>query len=385
MGHARAKSQKGTTVREHGSLKSGDIVEVASREEILRTLDKDGRLEGLPFMPEMFTFCGQRMRVFRRAHKTCDTTGSADGRHKGRSMKDAVHLEGARCDGSAHGHCEAACLIFWKEAWLKRVPETRTGLSADRRTGGAEAKEGVGCSESLVHEGTQRITKNKTRGPRYICQATEIPVATQPLGWWVLRQYAQDFMSRNVGFGAVTRGLLHRWYENLINAGIGLGGPLRWLYDLLHRLWGGAPYPHRSGIIPIGETTPTVTLDLQAGEMVRVKSYGEILATCDRANKNRGMRFDAEMVPYCGGTYRVLKRVTRIIDEMTGRMQVLRNACIILEDVVCQARYSECRLFCPRSIYPFWREIWLERTQTPTIDASRDQVIRYPSVLAHQG
>ena len=73
------------------------------------------------------------------------------------------------------------------------------------------------------------------------------------------------------------------------------------------------------------------------------------------------MRFDPEMVPYCGGTYRVLKRVTRIIDEMTGRMATLSNACIVLQGVVCRGRYSQCRLFCPRSIYPYWREIWLER------------------------
>ena len=31
--------------------------------------------------------------------------------------------------------------------------------------------------------------------------------------------------------------------------------------------------------------------------------------------------WDAEMVPYCGGTYRVLKRVSRIIDEKTGLMK----------------------------------------------------------------
>jgi hypothetical protein len=42
-------------------------------------------------------------------------------------------------------------------------------------------------------------------------------------------------------------------------------------------------------------------------------------------------------------------------------MQELKHPCIVLDSVVCQARYSECRLFCPRSIYPFWHEIWLER------------------------
>ena len=73
--------------------------------------------------------------------------------------------------------------------------------------------------------------------------------------------------------------------------------------------------------------------------------------------------WDAELVPYCGGTYRVLKRVTKIINEKTGEMQEMKNPCIILDSVVCQARYSACRMFCPRSIYSYWREIWLERVE----------------------
>jgi hypothetical protein len=38
-----------------------------------------------------------------------------------------------------------------------------------------------------------------------------------------------------------------------------------------------------------------------------------------------------------------------------------KNDCIMLEGVVCESRYSECRMFCPRSIYSYWREAWLER------------------------
>jgi len=33
----------------------------------------------------------------------------------------------------------------------------------------------------------------------------------------------------------------------------------------------------------------------------------------------------------------------------------------MLENVWCQSRYSDCRMFCPRSIYSWWREAWLER------------------------
>ena len=96
-------------------LKEGNWVEVRSKEEILSSLDKDGRLEGLPFMPQMFQYCGRRFKVFKRAHKTCDTVS---GNTVGRKLSKGVHLD-LRCDGQVYGGCQAACLIFWKEAWLK--------------------------------------------------------------------------------------------------------------------------------------------------------------------------------------------------------------------------------------------------------------------------
>ena len=67
------------------------------------------------------------------------------------------------------------------------------------------------------------------------------------------------------------------------------------------------------------------------------------------------------MVPYCGRTYRVEDRVERIIDEQTGKMLRFSNDCIRLEGVVCQGHWSRSRLFCPRAITSYWRELWLER------------------------
>ena len=98
-------------------LRAGDWVQVRTKEEILGTLDARGRLDELPFMPEMLAYCGKRMRVGKRAHKTCDPAVGIGGR----KMANTVHLENIRCNGSAHDGCEAACLIFWKEAWLKPI------------------------------------------------------------------------------------------------------------------------------------------------------------------------------------------------------------------------------------------------------------------------
>src|SRR4051812_1539103 len=102
------------------SMRSGDWVEVRTKAEILSSLDNSGRLDGLPFMPQMFHYCGKQFRVFKRAHKTCDTIS---GTYEGRQLSDSVHLD-LRCDGQAYGGCQAACLIFWKEAWLKPVNQT---------------------------------------------------------------------------------------------------------------------------------------------------------------------------------------------------------------------------------------------------------------------
>jgi hypothetical protein len=196
---------------------------------------------------------------------------------------------------------------------------------------------------------------------RYRCQATQLPYATTDLAWWDVRQYLEDYWSGNVSLGRLIAGLAYSAYYSLSQAGIGLGPAMRWFYDIAHPLWGGGKFPRKRGVIPAGQPTPSATLDLQPGELVRVKSHDDILRTLNTQSKNRGMFWDAELVPYCGKTYRVLKRVTRIINERTGEMQEMKSPCIILDSVVCQARYSHCRMFCPRSIYPFWREIWLER------------------------
>ena len=54
-------------------LRPGDLVEVKAPDEILQTLDVDGTLDHLPFMPEMIELCGKRFSVSRRVLKTCYT------------------------------------------------------------------------------------------------------------------------------------------------------------------------------------------------------------------------------------------------------------------------------------------------------------------------
>jgi hypothetical protein len=342
-------------------LKVGDWVEVRSKQEILQTLDAKGHLDGMPFMPEMFQWCGKKLQVYKRAHKTCDTVFPV----RGRRVAEAVHL-GTRCDGSAHGGCEAACLLFWKDAWLKPVDESAE-VGASTRS--ADALPASGCSEAdlLAHTQQSSVGGETTR---YVCQATQLPYMTSDLSPFDIRQYLEDYWSGNAGLRRILSGWVYSMYFHVSQAGIGLGGPMEWFYNRFHRFWGGTPFPRNPGTIPDGRPTPADKLNLQPGELVRVKSYEEILQTLTTGSRNRGLWWDAEMVPYCGGTYRVLRRVTKILDEKTGVMQEMKTPCIILDSVVCQSRFSACRMFCPRAIYPYWREIWLERVSGGEVEAT---------------
>ena len=336
----------------------GDWVEVRSKEEILSTLDSEGRLDGMIFMPEMFQYCGQKFQVHKRAHKTCDY--STPYPYRTRRLDDTVHLA-TRCDGRAHDDCQAGCLLYWKVQWLKAAnpgPENLVRLSA--KPASESAATGVGCTETTVSAKVKALDPDGG-SPTYVCQATQVEGATKPLASWDLRQYLEDYWSGNVGLERLVSGFVYSCYYHLAQAGIGLGPAMRWFYNTFHWLWGGSLYPRTPGLIPEGQPTPSETLNLQPGELVRVKPHKEILKTVDAVNRNRGMYWDAELVPYCGGTYRVAKRVNRLIDEKTGKMIEMKNSCIVLDGVVCQARYSPCRMLCPKGMYPYWREIWLER------------------------
>ena len=314
---------------------AGDWVEVRSKEEILGTLDKQGRLGGLPFMPQMFRYCGKRFRVVKRAHKTCDTI-SYNPKTPGRKLPDGIHLN-LRCDGKAYGGCEAACLIFWKEAWLKPI-------NWDGKNKGVAAT--GGCSEAEVERATRVDDPKLDREPRYACQATELLNFTTPLPWWNARQYVEDYTSKNATLGQLLRGFLYvGYYYGSLASKRRAGRPARWIYDRFQALWGGLSFPRHRGTISWGQLTPIAHLNLQPGELVRVKTYEEILATLDINNKNRGMGFDAEMTPYCGGVFRVRGRVETFVDEKTGYLKKMKTPAVLLEGDLCQARYSNHRCF----------------------------------------
>jgi hypothetical protein len=323
-------------------LRAGDLVEVRGVAEIMATLDEHGELDGLPFMPEMLAWCGRRVRVDKIALKLCDTIDWT-GIHR---MRDAVHLEASRCDGQAHGGCQAGCNLYWKEAWLKSVPASER--DADPGPSPAVAPAGS-VPVTLTAATRRRSDASPPDEERFACQATELlRAAPERIPPWDVKQYVQDVRSGNTGALAMIRTLVVGTFNEYQEASRRFLP--RWLL-----IRNGHRYPFIEGRL---DATPTQRLGLQPGDRVRVKRKEDIVATLDVDNANRGMSFDAEMVRYCGLEARVLRRVDRIIDEKSGRMLEFKNPCIVLEDVICTAAYHRR---CPRSIYPYWREIWLER------------------------
>jgi hypothetical protein len=329
-------------------LRAGELVEVKSVPEILATLDERGRLEALPFMPEMLKFAGRRLRVQARAFKGCDQIDHS-GMHR---MERAVHLEGARCDGQAHGGCQAGCLIYWKAGWLRRVD----GAAADVPAPAARAEEPAAAEGCCTVETLERATRPEGAGPdeeRFSCQATEfLEAAPTRIRAFDPRQYVEDLTTGNARLLPTLRGIAVRAFNKYQKLSMRL---------LPRRLWihGGAYYPFIDGQVTAGRT-PKEALDLQVGELVEVKSREEIFATLDRNQLNRGLRFDAEALRYCGRRARVARRVTQIIDDPTGKMIHIPGDCIVLEGFVCLADWHQN---CPRAIDQYWREIWLRRVE----------------------
>jgi hypothetical protein len=328
-------------------LRTGDTVRVRTVEQIRATLDDNGCLDGLPFMPEMLKYCGQRSRVRKRAHKTCDTLYGLGGL---RVLVPAVHLDDQRCDGSAHGGCQASCLLFWHEAWLDYVPARRGEVTVALPRGK--------LAPPLASLPESWSVNTVGEDPIYKCQATWAPAFTTALSAKNVRQYAEDLSSGNVSLRELFWGGFHALFRKLMHIGVGY----RYIvatYNWVQARRGAPPNPYVAGKLT---KTPVEVLDLKIGDWVRIKPFNEIMATLNERNRNRGLWFvPEEMGQFCGQVARVSRRVDRLLDEKTGKMLVTKTPAVVLDGVYCTGTAVEKRLNCPRAAALFWREIWLER------------------------
>ena len=295
-------------------LLPGAWVEVLPAAEILRTLDEDQSLDGLPFMPEMLPYCGKRYRVALRAERTCINPPEVPFRR----LRDSVVLEGLRCDGSLHGGCQLGCMFLWKEAWLRRAP-------AD-----PPAEPALEPKDLPTLRATSRSDQE-----RFVCQATELPRATQPgEPIWRPGQYLRFLRVRTLN----QRELLAMYGRPIVRrAG--------WLV--------GSLVPRRGAAAAAIETR----LGLKPGEWVQVRSRDEIQQTLDGEGRQKGLAFSTDMYRQSGRRMKVLKRVERVIVEETGRLHPVHDT-VILEGSICD-RYRGCG----RGMPILWREAWLKRVE----------------------
>ena len=291
----------------------GDVVEVRSAAEILSTLDADGTLDRLPFMPEMLAFCGRQFRVTAQAFKTCVDDGEM------RQIEDTVFLEEVRCDGGSHAGCDRGCLIFWKTAWLKRP-----GVSSN----------GKG-TQALLSE--TELASLAMKNGQFFCQSSEILNASKPLPWWQPKQYLWDLKYNRTPLSLAAKSFLIAIYNKV-------AAHLR--AQSWRAVTGSAT--NGSGFKP---------LNLKPGELVRVKSLDQIKATLDADGKNQKMLFAPAMADYCGQVMKVRDRVEKIVLEATTRQRRIKDT-VVLEGAVCD---GVCHRMCPRRSLLFWRECWLER------------------------
>lgn len=292
----------------------GDLVVVRPVDEILATLDEKGTLGKLPFMPEMRDFCGRQFRVSRRAFKTCVDDAEM------RRLDDTVFLEDVRCDGEAHGGCDKACLIFWKEAWLRPAGDM------DRQPATRESK----INELDLFEFAKR-------GDQFFCQSSEIVNASKPLPWWEPRQYALDLLHNRISIALWMKGMFIAFYNKVAH----VTGGQSWRFVAGPGTYNGA----RSD------------LNLQPGDLVRVKSVERIRETLDADGKHQHLLFAPSMTEFCGSVMRVQKRVERIVLEGSPRQRAIKDT-VLLDGATCD---GVCHRLCPRQSLLFWRECWLEK------------------------
>ena len=299
-------------------LRSGDLVEVKTPEEILLTLDIDGCLDHIPFMPEMVEYCGRRFHVFRRAVKTC-ISGSGPSTMRAFNGDDVLILEGVRCSGVSHDGCQKSCLIFWREVWLRKVTDATGETRVDP-------------------ESCQRLrSRLKTMAAKnYFCQASELLKTTAPMSRW--KRLGACFTDIR---------------EGNCNASQMLKRIAIWLFWRIRRQFMGE-YARGNKKI-----TPLESLNLQPGESVEVKSMESISDTLNKQGHNRGLYFSPDMRLLCDRPYRVRNRIDKLIVDGTGEMRQLHNT-VYLEGSLCGCSHVAFG-GCPRGEFVYWREIWLRR------------------------
>ena len=213
-------------------------------------------------------------------------------------------------------------------------------------------------------EGDELLARLKTKldENRYFCQSTQLFEATEAFPGnkklWRLRIMLREIRNGDRSVPEMAR-LVALWFWQ------------RFLVRAVERALHGDQWlrgPH--------ERAPVVSLNLEPGERVRIKSRPEIEATLDHERTNRGLGVCYEMTRCFGAQAEVRHRVDRMIDERTGQMREISNTVALQNIRTKRTTMSDSQCLCrnetgdcPRGEMMYWREIWLERANA----AGREQ------------
>ena len=172
---------------------------------------------------------------------------------------------GPWCDGRSHDGCKHGCRIFWKEAWLRPVDVATAEFQLGSRRSACSPEGKIGRATLLLP--IDRAIQGDGGLP--------CPAAAQGSN---ITEGNSDW--RCEGVQALRLLGLWSWQQFLCVAGCD-----NWLRG-----------PHKR--------TPTQSLNLQAGELVRVKTRAQISETLNRWLSNRGLAICYEMKRCSGARQR---------------------------------------------------------------------------------
>ena len=224
-------------------LRRGDLVCVKQASEILETLDGTGSVDGLPFMPEMVEFCGRSFRVVARVEKSCNTVGDFGSLR----FADTVMLDSGRCDGTAHDECEADCALYWREAWLRPAHAAAADSTSDEH--------GMRRLRAIAQQNAREARSGEAV---YRCQATcMLQASACRLATIDPRQYVREYRAKNRS---------RRQFATVMVRAVRVEGLRKIRPSLV------------AGPSGTASKSPRLErLDLKPGELVQVRSEGEIL------------------------------------------------------------------------------------------------------------
>ena len=233
------------------AARAGEFVEVRSKEEILRTLDKSGRLTASfhaanvllprPALP------GSKSRV-------------QDVRYCQRALPRTATVRcGAsqcRCDGQAHGGVKRL-LIFWKSAWLKPIDGPAATKAPARGYGVpmthlSKTAVRMATSEERPHYGPVTVERDILPGNRAAELHPQLNGGMPDSTWKPTAQATGRCPE-------VCRGLFYLFYYYATLAfSDRWGRPARWLYNHVQATTGAFRFLEKKKI-PVGQSRPEET------------------------------------------------------------------------------------------------------------------------------